>query len=180
LPLRRPLGGGDAENSACRLAGTRLRTERQERQPEEIGEETMSEKQDRKEPEPTDVHVGGRIRLRRNLLGMSQEKLGEQLGITFQQIQKYEKGTNRVGASRLQAIATILGVPVAYFFEEGPDAAKGAASGTRQDLWTASAIEFCMSPEGMQLNRAFMRIRDIKVRRRIIDLVKSLGADGSD
>ena len=139
----------------------------------------MADKQSRKEPNPTDVHVGGRIRLRRNLLGMSQEKLGEQLGITFQQIQKYEKGTNRVGASRLQAIATILGVPVSYFFEEAP-AAKGGAGGTRPDVSAASAIEFCTSPEGMQLNRAFVRIQDIKVRRRIIDLVKSLGADGSD
>ena len=72
----------------------------------------MINKDNKKKPNPTDMHVGSRIRLRRNMLGMSQEKLGENLGITFQQIQKYEKGTNRVGASRLQAIATILGVPV--------------------------------------------------------------------
>jgi len=71
--------------------------------------------ENKKKPNPIDTHVGGRIRLRRNMLGMSQEKLGENLGITFQQIQKYEKGTNRVGASRLQAIASILGVPVAFF-----------------------------------------------------------------
>ncbi|RUY60953.1 XRE family transcriptional regulator, partial [Mesorhizobium sp. M7A.F.Ca.CA.001.13.1.1] len=74
----------------------------------------------KKKPNPIDIHVGSRIRLRRNMLGMSQEKLGENLGITFQQIQKYEKGTNRVGASRLQAIASILGVPVAFFFEDAP------------------------------------------------------------
>ena len=74
--------------------------------------------ENKKKPNPIDIHVGGRIRLRRNMLGLSQEKLGESLGITFQQIQKYEKGTNRVGASRLQAIASILEVPVAFFFEE--------------------------------------------------------------
>ena len=75
----------------------------------------------KKKPNPIDIHVGSRIRLRRKMLGMSQEKLGENLGITFQQIQKYEKGTNRVGASRLQAISSILGVPVAFFFEDAPE-----------------------------------------------------------
>ena len=78
----------------------------------------MLEKENKKKPNPIDIHVGSRIRLRRNMLGMSQEKLGESLGITFQQIQKYEKGTNRVGASRLQAIASILDVPVAFFFDD--------------------------------------------------------------
>jgi transcriptional regulator with XRE-family HTH domain len=137
----------------------------------------MVEKESKREPNPTDVHVGSRIRLRRNLLGMSQEKLGEQLGITFQQIQKYEKGTNRVGASRLQAIATILGVPVSFFFEDAPGAAKVGVGGAGSDLSAASAIEFCTSPEGLQLNRSFMRIKDVRVRRRIIDLVKTLGAE---
>ena len=74
----------------------------------------------KKQPNPIDIHVGSRIRLRRTMLGMSQEKLGEALGITFQQVQKYEKGTNRVGASRLQNIAAILGVPVSFFFEDAP------------------------------------------------------------
>ena len=74
----------------------------------------------KKKPNPIDIHVGSRVRLRRNMLGMSQEKLGEMLGITFQQIQKYEKGTNRVGASRLQAISSVLNVPVSYFFEDAP------------------------------------------------------------
>ena len=135
----------------------------------------MAGKENKKKPNPTDLHVGSRIRLRRNLLGMSQDKLGEQLGITFQQIQKYEKGTNRVGASRLQAIATILGVPVSFFFEAAP----GSEVGDRHsaDMWSASAIEFCTSPEGLQLNRAFMRVRDGRVRRRIIELVKSLASD---
>ncbi len=88
--------------------------------PAKPGEGKMADKENKKKPNPTDMHVGSRIRLRRNMLGMSQEKLGENLGITFQQIQKYEKGTNRVGASRLQAIANILGVPVAFFFEDLP------------------------------------------------------------
>jgi transcriptional regulator with XRE-family HTH domain len=76
--------------------------------------------ENKKKPNPIDIHVGSRIRLRRTMLGMSQEKLGEALGITFQQIQKYEKGTNRVGASRLQNISTILNVPVSFFFEDAP------------------------------------------------------------
>ena len=139
----------------------------------------MADKQNKKKPNPTDVHVGSRIRLRRNLLGMSQEKLGESLGITFQQIQKYEKGTNRVGASRLQAIATILGVPVSFFFEDVPGAEAARPAGRAQDASVAPAIEFCTSPEGLQLNRAFMRIRDARIRRRIIELVKSLGASES-
>lgn len=135
----------------------------------------MPNQENKKKPNPTDTHVGGRIRLRRNMLGMSQEKLGENLGITFQQIQKYEKGTNRVGASRLQAIASILGVPVAFFFEDlpGQDAASG--SGFAEDSTTGLAMEFCTSAEGLQLNRAFVKISDPKVRRRIIDLIKSLG-----
>jgi transcriptional regulator with XRE-family HTH domain len=134
----------------------------------------------KKKPNPVDIHVGSRIRLRRNMLGMSQENLGENLGITFQQIQKYEKGTNRVGASRLQAIASILGVPVAFFFEDVPGQESVSGRGFAEDASTAFAVEFCGSPEGLQLNRAFVKISDAKVRRRIIDLVKSLSADNSD
>lgn len=124
----------------------------------------------KKKPDPIDVYVGSRIRLRRNLVGMSQEKLGEQLGITFQQIQKYEKGTNRVGASRLQAISEILDVSVSFFFEEVPGA-------TAPDGFAESAVnymDFCSSNEGIQLMRAFTNIRDPKVRRKIIDLAKAL------
>lgn len=129
----------------------------------------------KKKPNPIDVHVGSRIRLRRTMMGMSQEKLGESLGITFQQIQKYEKGTNRVGASRLQNIASILNVPVAFFFEDAPsDETQGAAAGV-QESSTAYVVDFLSSAEGLQLNRAFVRISDPKVRRRIIDLIKSLG-----
>ncbi|OQM74823.1 helix-turn-helix domain-containing protein [Manganibacter manganicus] len=133
--------------------------------------------QNKKKPNPTDVHVGSRIRLRRNMLGMSQEKLGESLGITFQQIQKYEKGTNRVGASRLQAIASILGAPVAFFFEGAPGQEIAGHQGFAESDTEGSIIGFCASPEGIQLNRAFVRITDPKVRRRIIDLVKTLSDD---
>ena len=147
--------------------------------PTQVGEEKMADKDNKKKPNPTDMHVGSRIRLRRNMLGMSQEKLGENLGITFQQIQKYEKGTNRVGASRLQAIANILGVPVAFFFEDLPGH-QPAGGGFAEDSATAFALEFCTSAEGLQLNRAFVKIADLKVRRRIIDLVKSLAAEDSN
>ena len=131
----------------------------------------------KKKPNPIDIHVGSRIRLRRNMLGMSQEKLGENLGITFQQIQKYVKGTNRVGASRLQAIASILGVPVAFFFEDAPGQEASGNRGFAEDSSMAFAVEFCGSPEGLQLNRAFVKITDMKVRRKIIELVKSLSSD---
>jgi len=150
------------------------------KKPEKFGEEKMTE-ENKKKPNPIDIHVGSRIRLRRNMLGMSQEKLGENLGITFQQIQKYEEGTNRVGASRLQAIASILSVPVAFFFEDAPgEEAGGANRGFAEDSSMSFAIEFCGSPEGLQLNRAFVKIADVKVRRRIIDLVKALAADDVD
>lgn len=128
----------------------------------------------KKKPNPIDIHVGSRIRLRRNMLSMSQEKLGESLGITFQQIQKYEKGTNRVGASRLQAIASILGVPVSFFFEDAPDTPALQGAGFREDNSTNYVVDFLNSSEGLQLNRAFVKISDAKVRRRVVDLVKAL------
>lgn len=132
----------------------------------------------KKRPNPIDIHVGSRIRLRRNMVGMSQEKLGEMLGITFQQIQKYEKGTNRVGASRLQAISSILSVPVAFFFEDAPGQ-PGSEAGMSEDSSPGYLADFINSAEGLQLNRAFARIGDAKVRRRIVDLVRSL-ADEDD
>ena len=135
------------------------------------------EKENKKKPNPTDVYVGGRIRLRRNMLGMSQEKLGESLGITFQQIQKYEKGTNRVGASRLQAIASILSVPVAFFFEDAPGAEGGEHKGMSEDSSTSFVVDFLSSAEGLQLNRAFARISNPKVRRKVIELAKVLADD---
>jgi transcriptional regulator with XRE-family HTH domain len=128
--------------------------------------------ENKKKPNPIDIHVGGRIRLRRNMLGLSQEKLGENLGITFQQIQKYEKGTNRVGASRLQAIASILEVPVAFFFEDAPGGP--GAEGLSEESQTTYVVDFLSSTEGLRLNRAFVRISDPKVRTKIIDLVRAL------
>lgn len=136
--------------------------------------------QNKKKPNPIDIHVGGRIRLRRNMLGMSQEKLGESLGITFQQIQKYEKGTNRVGASRLQAISSILTVPVAFFFEGAPGQDGSAPKGMSEDSSATYVVDFLNSAEGVQLNRAFVKIGDPKVRRRVIDLVKALGSEPAE
>lgn len=135
--------------------------------------------ENKKKANPIDAHVGSRIRLRRNMIGLSQEKLGERLGITFQQVQKYEKGTNRVGASRLQAIAGILGVPAAFFFEDAPGQDSNGPSGFSEDGDAASLMEFCTSAEGLQLNRAYVAITDPKVRRKILDLVKALSAAGA-
>jgi transcriptional regulator with XRE-family HTH domain len=139
----------------------------------------MKAQENKKKPNPTDIHVGSRIRMRRNMLGMSQERLGENLGITFQQIQKYEKGTNRVGASRLQAIASILDVPVSFFFADAPGS-ESTLTGMSEGKAASFVVDFVNSGEGLQLNRAFARITDAKIRRRIIDLVKALAADDSD
>lgn len=130
--------------------------------------------ENKKKPNPIDIHVGSRVRLRRNMLGMSQEKLGESLGITFQQIQKYEKGANRVGASRLQAIANVLNVPVSFFFEDAPGENGVVNKGFGEENSATYVVDFLNSSEGLQLNRAFVKINDPKVRRKIIDLVKSL------
>jgi transcriptional regulator with XRE-family HTH domain len=130
----------------------------------------------KKQPNPIDIHVGSRVRLRRMMLGMSQEKLGESLGITFQQIQKYEKGTNRIGASRLQHIATVMAVPVAYFFEDAPGTPTEAA-GLAESRPANYIVDFLSSSEGVQLNKAFVRIKDTKLRRRIIDLVRAAAGD---
>jgi transcriptional regulator with XRE-family HTH domain len=127
-----------------------------------------------KKPNPIDVHVGGRIRMRRNMLGMSQEKLGERLGVTFQQVQKYEKGTNRVGASRLQDIASILSAPVSYFFENAPSKEASAMPVHAEEPANAMVMEFCSSAEGLTLNRAFVKISSPKTRKRIIELVRAL------
>ncbi|MBS9719212.1 helix-turn-helix transcriptional regulator [Tianweitania sp. BSSL-BM11] len=135
--------------------------------------------ENKKRPNPIDVHVGSRVRLRRNMIGMSQEKLGERLGITFQQIQKYEKGTNRVGASRLQAISAILNVPVEFFFQDAPREDGEQPSGFSEDAAQPLVPDFMSSTETMQLTRAFMKISDPKVRRKIVDLIKTL-ADTSE
>jgi transcriptional regulator with XRE-family HTH domain len=133
--------------------------------------------ENKKKPNPIDIHVGSRVRLRRTMLGMSQEKLGEALGITFQQIQKYEKGTNRVGASRLQNISTVLNVPVSFFFEDAPGDPSTGQPGMAEANSSNYVVDFLSSSEGLQLNRAFIKIADPKVRRKLVDLVKSLAAE---
>lgn len=130
----------------------------------------------KKSPNPVDIHVGARIRLRRNMIGLSQERLGESLGITFQQIQKYEKGMNRVGASRLQAIANILNVPVTFFFDDMPGQSDDPR-GFDEENETTYVVGFLNSSEGIQLARAFAKIGDAKIRRKILDLVRTLGQE---
>lgn len=133
----------------------------------------------KKIPNPVDVHVGSRVRMRRMMLSMSQERLGEQLGITFQQIQKYEKGSNRIGASRMQEIARALQVPVAFFFEDAPGGEAGQP-GFAEGQSASYVTEFLTSSEGVALNRSFARIADAKVRRRVIDLVEALADKPSE
>jgi transcriptional regulator with XRE-family HTH domain len=128
----------------------------------------------KKAPNPTDKHVGSRVRMRRMMLGMSQEKLGDALGLTFQQVQKYEKGTNRIGASRLQQISHILQVPVSFFFEGGPNAQSGRGDGTGDAPSPAYVSDFLATSDGLALTKAFMRIEDSKLRRRIVDLVEQI------
>jgi transcriptional regulator with XRE-family HTH domain len=111
------------------------------------------------------------------MLAMSQEKLGDALGLTFQQVQKYEKGTNRIGASRLQQISGILQVPVAFFFEGAPEVAGGRALGFRDAPSPTYVSEFLATTDGLALTKAFMRIPDAKLRRRIVDLVEQIAGE---
>jgi transcriptional regulator with XRE-family HTH domain len=129
----------------------------------------------KKQANPIDAQVGNRVRLRRMLVGMSQEKLGEALSLTFQQVQKYEKGVNRIGAGRLFHVARILGVPITYFYEDVSHDA--GMPGFSEDAAAPPVIEFLSSPDGLQLSLAFMRIKEPKVRKRVLDLVKSLADD---
>lgn len=163
-----------------RLAGPQPTKHKIIRSRQANGENMIS----KKSPNPIDVHVGSRVRLRRMMLGMSQEKLGEHLGITFQQIQKYEKGTNRIGASRLQAIARVMNVPVSFFFEDAPvlapliPAEPGMpTAGFQESQSTSYVVDFLSSSEGLQLNKAFVRIKEPKVRRKVVDLVRALAGE---
>ncbi|HET6183777.1 MAG TPA: helix-turn-helix domain-containing protein [Acetobacteraceae bacterium] len=141
------------------------------------GAEPPGERESR--PSPIDVHVGSRIRLRRTLLGMSQERLGDQLGLTFQQVQKYERGVNRVGASRLFDLARVLDVPISFFFDDMPDGVAGAggkrmpAFAEHQDPFGDDAMT---RRETLELVRAYYRIPDPMQRKRIFELVKSMSA----
>ena len=135
----------------------------------------------KKAPNPIDKHVGSRVRMRRMMLGMSQEKLGDALALTFQQVQKYEKGTNRIGASRLQQISHILQVPVAFFFEGAPLLAEGPAFEAVEGAPSPSYVsDFLATSDGLSLTKAFMRIPDAKLRRRIVDLVQQIAGGDAE
>lgn len=141
-------------------------------------DEADSERSSRK-PNPIDAHVGTRVRLRRMLLGMSQEKLGEHLGLTFQQVQKYEKGVNRIGASRLFDLSRVLGVPVQFFYDEAPAdlTETSLAPGFAERPAESYVVEFLSTREGLELNKAFVKIADPRVRRSIVELVRALGGE---
>jgi transcriptional regulator with XRE-family HTH domain len=128
-------------------------------------------------PNPIDVHVGTRVRLRRTLLGMSQEKLGDALGLTFQQVQKYERGANRIGASRLFDLSRVLDVPVSFFFDdikaETIEAAQ-AEPGLREQPSASYEPDPMMRRETLELVRAYYRIPDTQIRRRLFDLTKAI------
>jgi transcriptional regulator with XRE-family HTH domain len=127
-------------------------------------------------PEPTDKHVGARVRMRRLMLSMSQEKLGTALGLTFQQVQKYEKGTNRISASRLQHISHILQVSVSFFFDGAPTL-PGAPVGNRASPSPSYVSDFLATSDGLALVKAFMRIKNPALRRCIVKLVQQIVGD---
>ena len=130
----------------------------------------------KKAPNPIDKHVGSRVRMRRMMLAMSQEKLGDALGLTFQQVQKYEKGTNRIGASRLQQLSHVLQVPVAFFFEGAPNASAPHGS-NGSTLSMAHIDDFVSNSDGLRLIGAFMRIDNAALRRRIVMLVQEIASN---
>ena len=133
-------------------------------------------------PNPVDVHVGSRVRLRRTLLGMSQEKLGEAIGLTFQQVQKYERGANRIGSSRLYDLSRVLDVPVGFFFDDMPVAVASSSPAQRRDMaeeFAAQELDPMAKRETLELVRAYYRIRDPQVRKRLFDMTKALAAASS-
>jgi transcriptional regulator with XRE-family HTH domain len=129
-----------------------------------------------KAPNPIDKHVGSRVRMRRLMLGMSQAKLGDGLGLSFQQVQKYEKGANRMGASRLQHISHLLQVPVPFFFEGAPHLL-GQPKGFGTTPSPAYVSDFLATADGLALTKAFTRIKEPRLRRRIVELVEQIARD---
>jgi transcriptional regulator with XRE-family HTH domain len=127
-------------------------------------------------PNPIDQHVGRRVWMRRKVLAMSQQKLGAALGLTFQQVQKYEKGATRIGASRLQQISHILQVPVTFFFEGAPNASAPHGS-NESEPWMAQIDDFVSDPDGLRLIEAFKRIDNAALRRKIVMLVQEIAGD---
>ena len=135
----------------------------------------MSTTQSPRSAAPVDVHVGARIRLRRQVLKMSQERLGEQLGVTFQQVQKYERGANRVGASRLWRLSQVLDVPVSFFFDGlTPEIEAGEFADNDQ---MPIVYDFINSSDGVALAKAVSQIKNKAVRRQILELARSLAKD---
>jgi len=128
-------------------------------------------------PDPVDVHVGMRLRQRRTLLGMSQEKLANAFGVSFQQVQKYERGANRISASRLHLLTRILDVPITYFFEGLPQSVSEERSA---EMAADSGDEQMTSRETLELVRAYYRISEPTVRKRLVDLARALGRDDPD
>ena len=128
---------------------------------------------------PVDVHVGKRLRLRRTILGLSQEALGNAIGVTFQQVQKYERGINRMGSSRLFEFSKLLSIPISYFFDEFVDQNDAKLSGLAENAPTAFEVEQLSSRETLEMMRAFYRITDPTVRKRVLDLIRSL-SDGEE
>jgi len=133
----------------------------------------------KKTPNPVDKHVGARVRMRRMMLSMSQEKLGDALGLTFQQVQKYEKGTNRIGASRLQHISTILQVPVAFFFENAPVVGERSKQMIVDDVAVSPSIvaDFLATSDGLSIVRSFSGIKSAKTRRKFVELAAQLAGE---
>ena len=135
----------------------------------------MKSKHAPRSPNPVDIHVGTRVRLRRQLLKMSQEKLGNALGVTFQQVQKYERGSNRVGASRLWKMSQVMDVPVGFFYE-GLDEKAPSSDFSAEDQ-TPIVYEFINSTDGVSLAMAVSKIKNKAVRRQILELARSLAAE---
>src|SRR2546429_2482998 len=130
-------------------------------------------------PNPIDVHVGSRVRLRRNMLGLSQEKLGEEIGLIFQQVQKYERGANRIGASRLHELSRVLDVPVSFFFDDmDPVRAPAIPGGFAEPPVEAFDSDPLRRRETVELVDAYYAIDDAAVRRRLLDLARALAAEG--
>jgi len=130
-------------------------------------------------PDPIDIHVGSRVRMRRTLLGMSQEKLGNALSLTFQQIQKYERGANRIGSSRLYKLSHILDVPVGYFFEEMQKETVQRAKGLSDSNSATFEQDQLAKRETLELVRAYYKVTDPKVRKRLFELVKAVAKSGN-
>jgi transcriptional regulator with XRE-family HTH domain len=139
----------------------------------------LSEETEGRRPNPVDLHVGGRVRMRRKLLGVSQEQLADSLGLTFQQVQKYERGANRVSASKLYEIARTLQVPVSFFFDGLADPMDGSDHDEVGQQAERIVQEFLTTPEGLELAEVFPKIGRGRVRRQVLDLVRAMAEEAA-